>query len=1114
MNQRESQHWWALLSAAALLARRRLRADWRLQAAVAFGMVLAAALLASGVIYSAVLRQAALRHTLVTSPDQSVNLRVEAFSPPDLTLFSTHDALVQREAYRPLKPYLVGQALFIQTPTFFFTGRDEWASPEGSRPRGPLQSFTGLDKHVSIVQGRLPAPNAQVLEVVLEADAAAFLGLNIGDSFAMYLGVLSDRARTVEAVLVGMVQANDPDEEFWFGSKQKLTNTVSGWLWAPMFATQNAVFRHMRAAYGETNIDFHWYFYLDKKNVRATDAERLALLTESVLARLRAGFENSTAATELPAVLRRYEDRLVLGRLPLFLVIFLVTGTLMYYLFLVAGLLARERESETALLKGRGATSGQVAFLAMVEGLFMAGLAIVVGPVLALLMVFITDRVAPAQVGTSGLLQATFSWQAYLLGAGGSLMAVAVLTITSLVAARRTIVEVRQSQTRPASTLFFQRRFLDVLVLVLVALLWWQTRQGGTFLVQRLGEEGLQIDFSLLLGPVLGLIAAGLLVLRLFPIGVTLLSRLLEPVAPIWLLQAVRRLQRNPTPAGLLVLLLLLATGLGVVGAAFSASLERSQIEQVLYRVGADFRVVHTGGAWAAAGQGPGQTLTKATGVAQTTEVLRGGGWATTTGFGNDVTIMAIEPQQFTDVAWYRADFARASLPSALANRDAPTAMKGLDLPADVERLSIWVTQRRPVPRYELMARLRDARGHTFDVSFGIFEAQGWKQVSAVIKTPEPAGARSGMPVIEYQRPFSLAALVVASRRGGWQPDALFLDDLTAVLGNGASVSLSDFQRLDDWQVLQDYGSANPVALEPNETIARAGRQSLSLSWGAGGSGIRGLQYGPGLEPIPALASPAFLERNKLSVGETVTIWAFGAYTPILVQGVADYFPTVYPDKDAFVVVDVRQIGAFASLHAATQQRPNGETWVRAASPNIADATALHDAVRSQGFWVFSVEDAQRALGTQVADPLVAAGWSGLLALAFLTVVLASVSGLLLYSYIDAREHQTEFAMLRTLGFSRNELGGVVWFNLVVVAGVGVALGSLLGFQLGRWLLPLLEVAEGGRRITPPMVLETNWAILWLTYGVLGVAAITTVLILTWLLGRLELQRVLRMGEA
>lgn len=1114
MKQNETGNWWALLSAASLVARRRLRADWRLQGAVAFGMVLAAALMASGVIYSAVLRQAALRHTLVTSPQTAVNLRVEAFSPVDPAIFASHDRLVQREAFQPLQPYLKDQALFVQTPTFFFKGRADLETPETSRPRGPLQSFTRLAEHVQVAQGRLPAPNAPSLEVVLEPDAAASLGVKPGDSLDMYMAVIADRARSLKATVVGIVQATDPEDEYWFGSRQKLTNTASGWLWAPMFTTQDAIFKEIKATYGETNVNFSWYFYLDKQGVRATEADRLALVTESVLGRLRTGIEGSAASTDLPAVLSKYEERLVLGRLPLFLVIFLVVGTLMYYLFLVAGLLARERESETALLKGRGATSGQVAFLALVEGLFMAAPAIAVGPVLALLMVFLTDRVAPAQVGTSGLLDATFSWQAYLLGAGGALMAVAVLTLASLLAARRTIVEVRQSQARPATTLFFQRRYLDVFVLVLVVLLWWQTRQGGTFLVQRLGSEGFQIDFSLLLGPVLGLVAAGLIVLRLFPLAVSLLSRLMEPVAPVWLLQAVRRLERNPTPAGLLVLLLLLATGLGVVGAAFSASLEQSQRDQVLYQAGADVRVQHTGGAWAMSGQGPAQALTQQQGVARATDVLRGSGWATTTGFGNDVTIMAVDPREFASVAWFRPDFSRVPLAAALGQPgDAPRS-QGLALPQNAEKLTVWVTQRRADPRYELMARLHDANGHIFDVSFGTIPGRGWQQLTAPIKTPEAGSPRSGLPAISFARPYSLLAIVVASRRGGWLPDALFLDDLQADLTGGSTAPLADFQSMGEWRVLQDYGSTNPVALEPNETIARSGRQALSLSWGAGGSGIRGLQYGPGLEPVLALASPALMQRNKVAVGDTLNLWAFGAYMPVQVVGIADYFPTVYPDKDAFVIVDIRRAGAFTGLHAATARQPNGETWVRGVFPGSADSTALRDAVRNMGFWVYSVEDANRSLGTRVADPLVTAGWSGLLALAFLTVVLASVSGLLLYSYIDAREHQTEFALMRTLGFSRNELGGVVWFNLVIVAGLGIGLGSVLGFQLGRWLLPLLEVAEGGRRITPPMVLETNWAILGVTYAVLAVAAAVTVAVLTWLLGRLELQRVLRMGEA
>ncbi len=148
------------------------------------------------------------------------------------------------------------------------------------------------------------------------------------------------------------------------------------------------------------------------------------------------------------------------------------------------------------------------------------------------------------------------------------------------------------------------------------------------------------------------------------------------------------------------------------------------------------------------------------------------------------------------------------------------------------------------------------------------------------------------------------------------------------------------------------------------------------------------------------------------------------------------------------------------------------------------------------------------------SDPLLAAGWSGLLALSFLAVVLATSSGLILYSYIDARERQGEFAVLRTLGFTSFQVNGVVWFNLGLTVAVGLGLGTLGGHWLGRAILPLLEVAEGGARVTPPMVLETNWLAVGTAYLVLAAATAVTVVALAWAISRLEVQRLLRVADA
>ena len=153
-------------------------------------------------------------------------------------------------------------------------------------------------------------------------------------------------------------------------------------------------------------------------------------------------------------------------------------------------------------------------------------------------------------------------------------------------------------------------------------------------------------------------------------------------------------------------------------------------------------------------------------------------------------------------------------------------------------------------------------------------------------------------------------------------------------------------------------------------------------------------------------------------------------------------------------------------------------------------------------------------MSQRVERPLGNAGWGGLLVLMFLALVLASASGVMLFSYMDIRERQTEFALLRTLGFSRGQLNGVVWFTLFLVVVCGIGLGTWAGHQIGASLLPILEVSEEGVRVTPPMVLQTNWVTLLVSYLILAGVTAGTVVWLAWLMAKLEVQQVLRIGEA
>ena len=57
-------------------------------------------------------------------------------------------------------------------------------------------------------------------------------------------------------------------------------------------------------------------------------------------------------------------------------------------------------------------------------------------------------------------------------------------------------------------------------------------------------------------------------------------------------------------------------------------------------------------------------------------------------------------------------------------------------------------------------------------------------------------------------------------------------------------------------------------------------------------------------------------------------------------------------------------------------------------------------------------------------------------------------------------------------------------------------------------------VVEEGERVTPPMAFTTDWLSLAVSYAVLAVVTVVTVVWLAWLSSKIQVQQVLRMGDA
>ena len=263
-------------------------------------------------------------------------------------------------------------------------------------------------------------------------------------------------------------------------------------------------------------------------------------------------------------------------------------------------------------------------------------------------------------------------------------------------------------------------------------------------------------------------------------------------------------------------------------------------------------------------------------------------------------------------------------------------------------------------------------------------------------------------------------------------------------------------------------------------------------------------------DDLAAIVNRPFLEAVSGDVGDRVFVPLPGGGRRFHIVGVVDSFPTTDPARPA-AMVDVATLGLlrFGANHAIQLA---DEWWfdVDDASPA---ATAAIQAARAggplAGATVTGREDTREQLST---DPL-ALATIGALSLGFVVAGLFAVIGLTVSAAVSARQRRTEFALLRALGLSPDQLSGWLLLENGSLVLVSLIAGTALGLLIGWVVLPFITVTQGGAIPFPPVSVEVPWSSI-LVLEVVSVAALAiTLVVLARSMRRAGVGSVLRMGE-
>lgn len=1024
------------------LAWRRVREHRAALAAV--GLTLVASLLAIAglaVLTDRVAASAVESSVMAAPADQRQVSASVSTSPPQLAAL---DDSIRAATVGPLAGQLTRASL---GGSFGIVG-------ESANSRAQIADLSDLESAGTLRAGRWPAgaSGSGPIEVALPATALQALGWSVGSTHS--LSPLSSSAGgPLRVSVVGSVDMDPGRISAWTALGLVVAGVREGDYptYGPFLTSPGALL-----AQTSRQTSSAWLWEPDLSGLSAQTLAQSRADVDAVVGTWSGlpGLSAQSVRTSLPALLSQAaatSERVALVTLTPTLLILLLGGVA---LAVAAALMASLREQETRLLRARGGGQGQVATLAVLEGL---GLAVPA----AFLAVAVTAVGADALVRTAELPAVRGGATAVVqvvLGNGALLAGTALAVVLVVIAALRSghLRSDRVLSTRAVSVT------ADVILLALGAL--------GVLQLRRYRDSGgLTIDPLTVLAPALVIGGLVVLALRVIPLMARSAAVIAGRSRGLRLAWAAWQVARRVDAQRGAILLVMLAVAAGSLSLSYAATAERALVDQSAFAAGAPLRVE------------PGAEFTDASALADRYAALAGDAAAVMPVFrsegsvaGSDrVTLLAgdfardvLRPREdlVRDASWAQL---RARLVSA-----RPSAAYGLPLPQGARTLEVWADF-SPVgggfigPPNAAQAILQGENGVRWTVPLDVPEF-----ASGVF---EGAGAR-------------LKASGALTNPADPSVGQVRLIAVTATLFHGESATNTAIVR----SVKVD---GEPLAGAQRLTSLPA---SAVLALGP---------TPPVVAQVPVVLSAQVAAAADIAVGGTLALPVQGRVVKAAVVGIIDEVPTA-SEPGLGVIADLPTLNAALDVVAGTSRGPLAlspqQWWLR--PTELASARAgLTEVPRL----AVSLVDEGNLLQATSSSPVQTGMVSVMRLLALAAAILATL-GFAATTSALGRTRRREGAVLDALGFAPARLRGALVAERAAIVILAVAVGAVVGTLTAYLTLPLLLAADGRSQV-PPVIVVTPWSTYAVALG--GLVLVLIVVAALVLRGRREAPAEVLRGE-
>ena len=440
--------------------------------------------------------------------------------------------------------------------------------------------MSDLAEHINIVSGEMYADEPEAdgtIQAIVSEKAMVEMNLIQGEVLELY-EMLDENGNPLRIRIVGVFENAKADDLYWVFTPTAYSSEV--------FISEE-IFTERFMTYGQYNLAASWFVLLDYSDMKADQVDHYLELSAEYKAMSDKAMSNGYRES-FTGVLETFKTKETKVRVTLLVLQVPVLVLLCSFIFMIAGQMLEMEQNEIAMLKSRGSARGQILLVYLIQSIMIAGVSFLMGlPLGSFLCKALGSANAFLEFVQRRSLGVSIDETVILYGLGAAVLSVGAMVLPVIKHSKVTIVDYKRKKNRKGDAAFWQRMYLDVMMLgaSLYGYYSFYQQQDITLKKVLMGES---IDPLLYISSSLFIIGAALVSLRVLPLITRIIYRIfrgaLRPSAYASFLQIIRTGSRQR----FIMVFLMLTIALGIFNAGTARTILSNAERNLRYNIGAD----------------------------------------------------------------------------------------------------------------------------------------------------------------------------------------------------------------------------------------------------------------------------------------------------------------------------------------------------------------------------------------------------------------------------------------------------------------------------------------------------------------------------------------------